>query len=115
VKTALALSPLLHVPAATLAPELHRHSGYVVLAKQLSQGDGQKISADAIPGHHPGRRLQAGGDRTATWPRRSWVHQRRGSGRPGIEYLDNSLLAGHERQGDRHGVAVRRGAPAVER
>ena len=50
VTTALALSPLLHVPAATLAAELHRHSGYVVLARQLSQSSAQKISADAYPG-----------------------------------------------------------------
>jgi cell division protein FtsI (penicillin-binding protein 3) len=50
VKTALALSPILHVPTATLAAELHRHSGYVVLAKQLSQRAGQTLAADAIPG-----------------------------------------------------------------
>ena len=35
LKTALALSPLIHVPATTLATELHRPSGYVVLARQL--------------------------------------------------------------------------------
>ena len=50
LKTALALSPMLGVPAATLAAELHRHSGYVVLAKQLSSSTGQKIAADALPG-----------------------------------------------------------------
>jgi cell division protein FtsI (penicillin-binding protein 3) len=50
LKTAKALSPLLGIPAATLAPELHRHSGYVILAKQLAQKVGQKISDDAIPG-----------------------------------------------------------------
>jgi cell division protein FtsI (penicillin-binding protein 3) len=50
VKTAEALSPMLGVPAATLATELHRHSGYVVLAKQLSTSIGQKVSADALPG-----------------------------------------------------------------
>src|SRR6185312_10282984 len=50
MKTALALSPILHVPATTLAVELHRHSGYVVLGKQLSQQAGQTLAADAIPG-----------------------------------------------------------------
>lgn len=50
VKTALALAPLLHVPAATLASELHRPSGYVVLAKQVPQATGQKIASAAIPG-----------------------------------------------------------------
>ena len=50
VKTALALSPMLHVPATTLAEELHRPTGYVVLAKQLPQSTGHQISADAIPG-----------------------------------------------------------------
>ena len=50
VKTALALSPILNVPAATLADELHRPTGYVVLARQLPQATGQKISADAFPG-----------------------------------------------------------------
>ena len=49
-KTAAALSPLLGVPATTLASELHRHSGYVVLATQLSHSEGQKIATDAIPG-----------------------------------------------------------------
>ena len=59
VKTALALSPMLHVPATTLAEELHRPTGYVVLAKQLPQSTGQQISADAIPGITPDRRLGA--------------------------------------------------------
>jgi cell division protein FtsI (penicillin-binding protein 3) len=49
-KTAAALSPLLGVPATKLASELHRRSGYVVLATELPQSDGQKIAADAIPG-----------------------------------------------------------------
>ncbi len=50
VQTALALSPMLGVPATTLASELHRPSGYVVLARQLSQATGQKIAADSLPG-----------------------------------------------------------------
>ena len=50
VRTAEALSPIIHVPAATLATELHRPTGYVVLARQLSQSTGQTISTDAFPG-----------------------------------------------------------------
>ncbi len=50
VKTALALSPMLNVPAITLATKLHEHSGYVVLARQLSEANAQKITSDAIPG-----------------------------------------------------------------
>ena len=50
VQTALALSPLVHVPATTLAGELRRRTGYVVVARQLSQATGQTISADAFTG-----------------------------------------------------------------
>ena len=46
VKTAEALAPMLHLRVATLAAQLHEHSGYVVLARQLSQSAGQKIAAD---------------------------------------------------------------------
>ena len=50
VQTATALSPIIHVPVATLAAELHQRTGYVVLARQLPQSTGQTISADAFPG-----------------------------------------------------------------
>ena len=50
VQTAMALSPIIHVPVATLAAELHRRTGYVVLAHQLPQSTGQTISTDAFPG-----------------------------------------------------------------
>jgi cell division protein FtsI (penicillin-binding protein 3) len=49
-RTAEALSPIIGVPVATLAAELHRKTGYVVLARQLPQSTGEKISADAFPG-----------------------------------------------------------------
>jgi len=45
-----ALAPLLGVPAAQLAPELHRASGYVSIATQLSQTQGQKVSAGNFAG-----------------------------------------------------------------
>jgi cell division protein FtsI (penicillin-binding protein 3) len=50
VHTAAALSPIIHVPAATLAAELHRKTGYVVVARQLSQATGNTITNDAFPG-----------------------------------------------------------------
>ena len=49
VKTALALSPILHVPAATLAAELHRPTGYVVLARQLPRPSGRRSRRTRSP------------------------------------------------------------------
>jgi cell division protein FtsI/penicillin-binding protein 2 len=94
VKTASALSPLLHIPAATLAPELHRRSGYVVLARQIPQSDGQKISADAIPGItlvDDSRRVVTNGNLAA--PVIGFTNAAN-QGAGGIEYADNRLLSG---------------------
>ena len=105
VQTALALSPILHVPAATLAAELHRPTGYVVLARQLPQATGQKISADAFPGitliadskrEVPNGNLAAPGGR---------VHQRRREGRGRTRVRGQPPAGRHRRQGDDHGVA----------
>jgi cell division protein FtsI (penicillin-binding protein 3) len=92
-KTAGALSPLLGIPAATLAPELHRHSGYVVLAQQLAQSDGQKIAADAIPGITlvaNSKRVVTNGNLAS--PVLGSTNASGGSG--GLEYAYNRLLAG---------------------
>jgi cell division protein FtsI (penicillin-binding protein 3) len=94
VTTALALSPLLHVPAATLAAELHRHSGYVVLARQLSQSSAQKISADAYPGVSligDSKRVVTNGNLAA--PLLGFTNAA-GAGAAGFEYGNNHLLAG---------------------
>jgi cell division protein FtsI (penicillin-binding protein 3) len=94
VKTAAALSPLLGISAATLAPELHQHSGYVVLAKQISQSDGQKIAADAIPGITlvaDSKRVVTNGN-LASPVLGSTNAANNGSG--GIEYAYNKSLAG---------------------
>jgi cell division protein FtsI (penicillin-binding protein 3) len=94
VKTASALSPILHVPAATLAAELHRHSGYVVLAKQLSQGDGQKLAADAIPGItlvDDSKRVVTNGNLAS--PVLGFTNAAN-KGAAGLEYAYNSKLAG---------------------
>jgi cell division protein FtsI (penicillin-binding protein 3) len=66
----------------------------VVLAKQVSQGDGQKISADAIPGItllQDSKRVEINGN-LASPVLGSTNAAGRGSG--GIEYQENSLLSG---------------------
>ena len=94
LRTAMALAPLLHVPAATLAPELHRASGYVVLAKQLPQATGQKITADAFPG------ISALADAQRSVPNGNLASSvvgftnAAGRGAAGLEYGDNGTLAG---------------------
>jgi cell division protein FtsI (penicillin-binding protein 3) len=94
VKTADALSPLLGVPAATLAGELHRHTGYVVLAKQLSLNKGQKVAADAFPGItlvNDSKRVVTNGNLAS--PVLGFTNAA-GAGAAGIEYGDNKLLSG---------------------
>ncbi len=94
LKTAAALSPLLHIPASTLAPELRRHSGYVVLAKEISQSDGQKIAADAIPGItlvDDSKRVVTNG--TLASPVIGFTNAA-DKGAAGIEYAENRLLSG---------------------
>jgi cell division protein FtsI (penicillin-binding protein 3) len=94
VKTALALSPILHVPATTLASELHRPSGYVVLARQLPRSTSQQIAADSFPGIT----LLADSKRSVpngnlAQPVVGFVNGT-GRGAGGLEYGDNRLLAG---------------------
>jgi cell division protein FtsI (penicillin-binding protein 3) len=94
VQTALALSPILGVPATTLASELHRPTGYVVLARQLSQVAGQKISADAFPGISliaDAKREVPNGNLAA--PVVGFTNAA-GKGAGGLEFGDNHLLAG---------------------
>jgi cell division protein FtsI (penicillin-binding protein 3) len=94
VTSAQALAPLLHVPAATLAAELHRHSGYVVLAKQLSQSAGQKITADAFPGItlvDDAKRIVTNGNLAS--PVLGFTHAN-GDGGAGLEGEENGVLAG---------------------
>ncbi len=94
VQTALALSPLLGVPATTLATQLQERSGYVVLARQLPQTTGQKITADAIPGItliDDSKRLVPNGNLAA--PVVGFTNAA-GQGAAGLEFGDNHLLAG---------------------
>ncbi len=94
LRTALALSPLLHVPAATLATQLHRPSGYVVLARQLPQSVGHTIATDAIPGITlvaDSKRLVPNGNLAA--PVVGFTNAA-GLGAAGLEYGNNHALAG---------------------
>jgi cell division protein FtsI (penicillin-binding protein 3) len=94
VQTALALSPLIHVPATTLAAELHRRTGYVVVARQLSRATGQTISADAFPGISllaDSKRVVPNGDLAA--PVVGFTNAA-GHGAAGLEFGDNTQLAG---------------------
>ena len=94
MQTALALSPLLNVPATTLASELHRPTGYVVLAKQLPQATGEKIAADAIPGITllaDSKREVPNGNLAA--PVLGFTNAG-GHGAAGLEYGYNQVLAG---------------------
>jgi cell division protein FtsI (penicillin-binding protein 3) len=89
-----ALSPLVHVPAATLAPELHQKSGYVVVARQVSQSAGQTISRDAFPGITlvaDAKRIVTNGNLAS--PVLGFTNGS-GAGAAGLEYGDNTLLAG---------------------
>ncbi len=94
VNTALALSPILGIPATTLASQLHRPSGYVVLARQISQSMGQKISADAFPGISmiaDSKRTVPNGNLAA--PVVGFTNAA-GHGAAGLEFGVNHLLAG---------------------
>ncbi len=94
VQTAEALSHIINVPVATLAAELHRRTGYVVLARQLSQSIGQTISADAFPG------ISLIADSEREVPNGNLAEpvvgftNAAGKGAAGLEYGDNRLLAG---------------------
>jgi cell division protein FtsI (penicillin-binding protein 3) len=94
MKTALALSPMLNVPARKLARELHQRSGYVVLDRQLSQVTAQKINRDSIPGITliaDSKRVVPNGNLAAPV---LGITNAAKQGASGVEYGDNRLLAG---------------------
>ncbi|HUZ09510.1 MAG TPA: penicillin-binding protein 2 [Acidimicrobiales bacterium] len=94
VAEAAALAPLLHVPATKLASELHQRSGYVPLAKQLSNQVGKKIAAAAFPGITvvaDSRRVVPNGNLAA--PVLGIVNGS-GNGAAGLEYQYDTALAG---------------------
>ena len=94
VSEADALAPLLAMSAGALAPLLHQHSGYVVLAKNVPSDKAQRIATLAFPGitlltssqrEYPNSSLAA--------PVLGSVHAT-GEGASGLEYQYNSLLGG---------------------
>ncbi len=94
VREAAALAPLLGVPATTLAGELHRHSGYVALAKQVSQTKAAKVAAANFPGItliDNSKRVVPNG--TLASPVIGATNAA-GAGAAGLEYSENKLLAG---------------------
>jgi cell division protein FtsI (penicillin-binding protein 3) len=94
LRYAQALSPLLGVPVATLTAMLRRHTGYVVLAKQISQQNAGKISTDTFPGItlvDDSKRIVPNGNLAA--PVIGFTNGS-GAGAAGIEYGDNTKLAG---------------------
>ncbi len=91
---AQALSPLLGVPVATLTAQLQRHTGYEVLARQLSQTNAGKITSDDFPGITlvaDSKRVDPNGNLAS--PLIGFTNAA-GAGAAGIEYADNALLAG---------------------
>jgi len=94
LRYAEALSPLLGVPVATLDTQLQRHTGYVVLAKQISQSVGGKISTDTFPGitlAPDSKRIVPNGGLAAPVIGSTNAS---GAGDAGIEYAHNKELAG---------------------
>jgi len=91
---AAVLAPLLKVPEATLAAELHQHAGYVRLASQVGATVGNTLVADDLPGItllDSSERVDPDG--TLAGPLLGQVHAS-GAGASGLEYEYNSLLAG---------------------
>ena len=93
---ARALSPLLGVPVATLATELHQRSGYVALAKQLPSAKAKHLNADDFPG------ITMVNDSTRVDPNSSLAAPVLGTvntsdeGIGGVEEADQRALAGRQ-------------------
>jgi cell division protein FtsI (penicillin-binding protein 3) len=91
---ALQLAPLLGVPVARLVPLLSEHSGYVVLARGLSQSKASAVSAKNAVGITllaSSERVTPDGDLAS--PVIGNVHQS-GTGASGLEYQFNKELSG---------------------
>ncbi len=91
---ARALAPLLHVPVARLAAELHEPSGYVALARQVPVATARRITADSFPGVttvDDSTRVTPNGDLAA--PVLGFVNGA-GVGVAGLEEAYQSILAG---------------------
>ncbi|MGH9093062.1 MAG: peptidoglycan D,D-transpeptidase FtsI family protein, partial [Acidimicrobiales bacterium] len=88
------LAPLLGLQPGPLASELHQHSGYVPLARNVPEGRAGRVAA----GHFAGVTMVAGSERVTPdgslgAPVVGAVHAS-GAGASGVEYQENHLLAG---------------------
>ena len=94
VEEAIALSPLLGIPASTLEPMLKRHTGYVVLATHVDADKAATIAKNRFPGItmvDTERRIVPNGTLGASV---IGVTNAQGSGAAGLEYQYQKLLAG---------------------
>jgi len=91
---ALAMSPLVHVPVATLTALLSKKNGYVVINNSLDLTDGRKVSALVFPG------VVVENSSVRTYPDGTLATSvlgnvnGSGSGTTGLEYEYQGLLAG---------------------
>ncbi len=97
--TAQALAPVMHLPEARLAAELHQRDGYVVLARQVSPNEEQELARLGVPGlsfSADDARLQPGGD--IFQPVLGGVYAPAGTvaGDAGAELAFNRLLTGRD-------------------
>ncbi|HZU80457.1 MAG TPA: penicillin-binding protein 2 [Acidimicrobiales bacterium] len=105
VQVADALAPVLGLPVGTLVTDLARHTGYVVLARKVSDAVASKVTSMALPGINllpDSERIDPAG--TLASPLLGIVNGS-GSGASGLEYAYNTLLAG------RSGKAVLKQTP----
>ena len=91
---AAALSPVLGVESGVLTTELSQHTGYVVLARQVSARTADKVSGLGLPGINlipSTERVYPGGSLAA--PLLGSVNAS-GGGDAGLEYQFNAMLSG---------------------
>jgi cell division protein FtsI (penicillin-binding protein 3) len=91
---AAAMSPLVHVPVATLTALLSRHSGYVVVNNALDLTDGRAVSSHTFPG------IVVQDSSVRTYPDGTLATSilggvnASGAGTTGVEYEYQHMLAG---------------------
>ncbi len=93
---ARALSPLVHVPVAKLAPMLSRHSGYVIVTRTLDVVAGRRVAALNFPG------IVVQSSSVRSYPNGTLATSligglnAAGQGSAGLEYQYQSRLAGQD-------------------
>jgi cell division protein FtsI (penicillin-binding protein 3) len=93
---AQAMSPLVHVPLASLTALLSRHSGYVIINNALDLTDGRRVSSRTFPG------IVVQDSSVRTYPDGTLATSllggvnAAGSGTTGVEYEYQKMLAGQD-------------------